>query len=320
MLHDFIIRKGIYEDIDKITAVMEQVKDCMENPEWFVADDRSWIETHIKEKGFIMLAEAETSEIAAFFIVAFPESDENNLGRELMLTGRELELVAHMDSAAVCLKYRGNHLQGRLLQAAEKELEKYPHQYFLCTVHPDNHASLHTMLLHGYVIVATKEKYHGRLRHILYKRKEVPFRDKPNVLVSACLLGVHCRYNEKGVMEPALKEMMNQANLIPVCPEILGGLATPRTAAERVGDYVLTRQGEDVTKAYQKGAKETLALAKIYGCDLAVLKERSPSCGCGMVYDGTFTGTLTKGDGVTAELLKEHGICVVGESEIPKKI
>ena len=121
-------------------------------------------------------------------------------------------------------------------------------------------------------------------------------------------------------MEPALKEMMNQANLIPVCPEILGGLATPRTAAERVGDYVLTRQGEDVTTAYQKGAKETLALAKIYGCDLAVLKERSPSCGCGMIYDGTFTGTLTKGDGVTAELLKQHGICVVGESEIPKEI
>lgn len=319
MVRHFKIRRAVYQDIHQIAELMDQAKEGMKHPEWFVSDDAAWIEAHVEKQGFIMAAETEDRKIAAFFIVAFPEADEKNLGHEILLADQELLLVAHMDSVAVSPKYRGNHLQGQLLEAAEKELEGYPHKYLLCTVHPDNHASLHTMLRYGYVIVATKEKYHGRLRHILYKKKETSLKEKPNILVSACLLGVHCRYNGKGVMEPALKEMMNQANLIPVCPEILGGLATPRTPAERVGDRVLTQKGEDVTQAYEKGARETLALAQLYGCSLAVLKERSPSCGSGMVYDGMFTGTLKKGDGVTAELLKEHGIRVTGESTIQKR-
>ena len=137
-----------------------------------------------------------------------------------------------------------------------------------------------------------------------------------NILVSACLLGVECRYDGRGVLVSQAEELLSRHHLIPVCPEIMGGLATPRTPAERMGSGVVTRDGEDVTAAYEKGAGEVLKLAQLYGCQAAILKERSPSCGSGQVYDGTFTGTLTQGDGVCAACLKEHGIRVYGESQV----
>ena len=135
------------------------------------------------------------------------------------------------------------------------------------------------------------------------------------ILVSACLLGVRCRYDGKSKPHPAVERLMEQHTLIPVCGEILGGLPTPRVSAERQGERVVTADGCDVTAAYRRGAEEVLRLAERYGCTAAVLKERSPSCGSGRIYDGTFTGTLTDGWGVTAELLRDHGICVIGESE-----
>ena len=135
------------------------------------------------------------------------------------------------------------------------------------------------------------------------------------ILVSACLLGVRCRYDGKSKPHPAVERLMEQHTLIPVCGEILGGLPTPRVSAERQGARVVTADGRDVTAAYRRGAEEVLRLAKLYGCKAAILKERSPSCGSGRIYDGTFTGTLTDGWGVTAELLRDHGICVIGESE-----
>ena len=135
------------------------------------------------------------------------------------------------------------------------------------------------------------------------------------ILVSACLLGVRCRYDGKSKPHPAVERLMEQHTLIPVCGEILGGLPTPRVSAERQGARVVTADGRDVTAAYRRGAEEVLRLAERYGCKAAILKERSPSCGSSRIYDGTFTGTLTDGWGVTAELLRDHGICVIGESE-----
>ena len=134
------------------------------------------------------------------------------------------------------------------------------------------------------------------------------------ILVSACLLGVRCRYDGKSKPHPAVERLMEQHTLIPVCGEIFGGLPTPRVSAERQGARVVTADGRDVTAAYRRGAEEVLRLAERYGCKAAILKERSPSCGSGRIYDGTFTGTLTDGWGVTAELLRDHGICVIGES------
>lgn len=138
------------------------------------------------------------------------------------------------------------------------------------------------------------------------------------VLVSACLLGVNCRYNGIPKTEEAVAELLTQKDitLIPVCPEQLGGLATPRTPSEQVGDCVLDEQGNDRTEAFVQGAKEALRLAKLYGCEAAILKERSPSCGSGFVYDGTFSHTQVPGDGVCAGLLKKNGICVFGESRL----
>lgn len=134
------------------------------------------------------------------------------------------------------------------------------------------------------------------------------------ILVSACLLGEKCRYDGSGKMLEELKEAYPGDTLVPVCPELLGGLPAPRTPAERIGDRILTKTGEDVTEEYRKGAGEVLKLAHDYNCRMVVLKERSPSCGYGRIYDGSFTGRLIDGSGVTAELLAEHGIRVIGES------
>ena len=137
-----------------------------------------------------------------------------------------------------------------------------------------------------------------------------------NILVSACLLGVHCRYDGNGVLQEELKTLSKEHNLIPVCPEIYGGLATPRDPAERIGNRIVTKTGQDVTAQYTKGAQEILQLCKFYDCHYAILKERSPSCGYGRIYDGTFGGKLVEGNGITAQLLSEHGVVIYGESRI----
>ena len=134
------------------------------------------------------------------------------------------------------------------------------------------------------------------------------------ILVSACLIGVNCRYNAEPVMKLDLEKLMERHELIPVCPEQLGGLPTPREPSEIQGDRVVMKSGRDVTEEYRRGAEETLRLAKLFGCNCALMKERSPSCGFGEVYDGRFSGTLCAGNGVTAGLLSENGIEVFGES------
>ena len=138
------------------------------------------------------------------------------------------------------------------------------------------------------------------------------------ILVSACLLGVCCRYDGQAKPHEGALSLLGRHTLIPVCPEIYGGLATPRPAAERVGERVLTAQGGDVTAQYRRGAEETLRLGRLYGCEAALLKERSPSCGSGVIHNGRFDGGLTPGDGVTAALLRANGIAVNGESEWQK--
>ncbi|MDD6212959.1 MAG: DUF523 domain-containing protein [Clostridiales bacterium] len=136
------------------------------------------------------------------------------------------------------------------------------------------------------------------------------------LLISACLLGICCRYDGTGGELPEIEELKKQYELIPVCPEIYGGLATPRDPAERQGNRVVTCKGEDVTDAYDKGAREALRLAELLECREALLKERSPSCGAGKIYDGSFTRTKIHGNGVTADLLIRNGIKVYGESQI----
>lgn len=139
-----------------------------------------------------------------------------------------------------------------------------------------------------------------------------------NIIVSACLLGTACRYDGKSKVNTQVTDLLQKHTLIPVCAEIFGGLSTQRPPAEIVGNRVINSEGRDVTENYVRGANEVLRLARLYDAKIAILKERSPSCGSGRVYDGSFTGTLTDGDGICARLLKENGITVLGESEIEK--
>ena len=141
------------------------------------------------------------------------------------------------------------------------------------------------------------------------------------ILVSACLLGEKCKYSgESNYCQSVVDYLkITGAEIIPVCPEVLGGLRTPRTPAEIRDERVVTKDGRDVTEEYVRGAEETLQIAREKNCRRAVLKERSPSCGSGFIYDGTFSKKLIPGDGITVRLLKKAGICVYGENSLPKK-
>lgn len=136
------------------------------------------------------------------------------------------------------------------------------------------------------------------------------------ILISACLLGCACRYDGKSKPCDRVKELSKVHELIPFCPEIYGGLATPRPPSEIVGDRVINKDGTDVTVEYTRGAAEALRLAQELGCAAAILKAKSPSCGKGQVYDGTFSGMLKEGNGVTAEMLIKYGIPVFCEDEV----
>ncbi len=144
-------------------------------------------------------------------------------------------------------------------------------------------------------------------------------------LISACLCGVNCKYNGGNNLNPYFSELLADGELLPVCPEQLGGLPTPRSACEIAGGtgkdvitasaLVINRNGLDVTCALMKGAEETLSLAIHANVDGAIMKSGSPSCGNGAIYDGTFTRKMIEGDGVTTAMLKQHGFQVWNEQE-----
>lgn len=138
------------------------------------------------------------------------------------------------------------------------------------------------------------------------------------ILVSACLFGCACRYKGDSCKNEALLALAKKHTLIPVCPEQLGGLPTPRDPSEICGDKVVSSAGKDVTAEYRKGAQAALYIAETVGANAAVLKANSPSCGKGIIYDGTFTGNKTAGDGVTAKLFTLSDIAVFTEEELDK--
>jgi len=135
-------------------------------------------------------------------------------------------------------------------------------------------------------------------------------------LCSACLLGEKCRFDGESKPVEKVLELAQKETLIPVCPEQLGGLPTPRTASEQVNDKVMTIDGRDVTNEYNKGAEAKLKIARDNNIDNAILKQRSPSCGCGQIYDGTFSGKIIDGNGTTTKLLKKNGIKVISEEDL----
>ncbi len=139
-----------------------------------------------------------------------------------------------------------------------------------------------------------------------------------NLLVSACLLGNMCKYNggTNTLPEDVLKALRKKYRLIPVCPETSGGLPIPREPSERQGSRVINKISADVTAEYQRGAEHALLIARRNGCKKALFKEKSPSCGSGKIYDGTFSRTLIAGDGITSELLKKNGMEIFGESDV----
>lgn len=141
--------------------------------------------------------------------------------------------------------------------------------------------------------------------------------EKEALLISACLLGVECKYSggHNAMAAGKIAALREKYRLVPVCPETAGGLPTPRDPSERRGGAVVSCKGRDVTAEYSKGADVAVSLAERNGCKTALLKEKSPSCGSGLIYDGSFSGRLTQGDGVAVERLRARGVKILGENE-----
>ena len=141
---------------------------------------------------------------------------------------------------------------------------------------------------------------------------------REKVLISACLAGINCKFNgENNLLNSGiLDEISKKYHLLFICPEVFGGLSTPREPAEMKGGLVVTKTAKDVSENFKFGAEICLKIAKLNGCKKAILKARSPSCGSGQIYDGSFSKKLIFGDGVAAKLLKENGILVFSEDEI----
>jgi uncharacterized protein YbbK (DUF523 family) len=136
------------------------------------------------------------------------------------------------------------------------------------------------------------------------------------IIVSACLAGVSCRYDGEAKPCPEVIHLVAEGQALPVCPEQLGGLPTPRLPAEIRDGRVVRRDGADLTAEFERGAREAVKLAQLIGAKTAFLKSKSPSCGRGKIYDGTFSGTLTSGNGVFAELCLNKGIEVITEEDL----
>ena len=136
------------------------------------------------------------------------------------------------------------------------------------------------------------------------------------LLVSMCLAGIPCRMDGKAKLVPEIKALLERNEAIAVCPEVLGGLPTPRIPSEIQPDgRVRNQQGDDVTAQFVRGAEQAMTICRTHGCTGAILKARSPSCGKGCIYDGSFTGTRVPGNGVFAKKLLDAGIPVMTEEE-----
>lgn len=136
------------------------------------------------------------------------------------------------------------------------------------------------------------------------------------IIVSACLAGIQCRYNGLSALNPLVETLVRQEQAVLLCPEVMGGLPTPRPCAELREGRVFAIDGQDVTSTYLAGAEKALQIALIAKCKKAILKSKSPTCGCGLVYDGTFSRQLVTGDGVFCRLLKENHIEVCTENDL----
>ena len=138
------------------------------------------------------------------------------------------------------------------------------------------------------------------------------------IIVSACLTGFPCRWNGESRFSEEAADLIGRGFAIPVCPEQLGGLTTPREPAEIRDSRAMSRTGEDLTSYFQKGAQIVLEIARKYRCETAVLKEHSPSCGVHEIHDGSFSGKLVRGSGITAKLLSENGLQILTENDLPQ--
>jgi uncharacterized protein YbbK (DUF523 family) len=143
-------------------------------------------------------------------------------------------------------------------------------------------------------------------------------REKARVLVSACLLGAEVRHHGGAatIEHPVLRRWREEGRVVGVCPEMAGGLPAPRPPSEIRGLRVVTRDGRDVSSEFQKGARMAVQVVRELGIRVAVLKSRSPSCGTRQIYDGTFSGRLIDGDGVTAAALCREGVQVFDEYQL----
>ena len=166
---EFLMREASEQDLSKVMEMMQEVANDSEHKEWFMPSDEEFVKRHLQEEGFTILAESQEGKLAGFFIVVYPNEQEN-LGKYLDFTPEELKKVVVMDTAVVSANFRGFGLQRKMLEEAEKRIDAKTYEMAMCTVHPDNHYSLKNMEKYGYQVQKTVQCYGGRTRYVLMKK------------------------------------------------------------------------------------------------------------------------------------------------------
>lgn len=169
-MNDIIISVAEQSDAQEIYDVMQEVYDRLENKTLYVCDDLDYVKNHVSDEGMTVIARNKDGKIIGSFMFRYPGVSDDNLGRDIALDETELGKVVHMESAVVSPEYRGNELQLKMLQYAEKIIDTNKYKYFMSTVSPDNPASYRSLEKSGYELVKTKEKYGGLLRRIYLKK------------------------------------------------------------------------------------------------------------------------------------------------------
>jgi ribosomal protein S18 acetylase RimI-like enzyme len=166
---DVLLKPATNENVQEIHNLMREVYERLEDKSLYVCDDLEYVDSHISKEGFVVIACNRENRIVGSFIFRYPDMHEDNLGRDIGLSGDKLKQVVHMESSAVLPEYRGRSLQSEMLKYGEDLIDKKKYRYFMATVSPDNPASCKTFENNGYRCVMTKEKYGGLVRRVYLK-------------------------------------------------------------------------------------------------------------------------------------------------------
>ncbi len=311
-----IIRRAKPEEAQAIIEfyhdLIDTMKDRAVRPAWeknvypMLSDIRE-----AAENGWLYIAVQEDGEIAGAVVI----NDRQPQGYSDVHWTVRTDAVAVVHLLASKPRLHGQGIGRKLLEQAVKAALDMNADVIRLDTLPYNIPSRHLYESFGFRYCGDLDLFYPDVGTRPFSMYEYDLRNRRKIFVSACLAGEHCRWDGGTNLVPAIKELVDSGKAIAICPEELGGLPTPRSPSECIGNRVVSSEGTDVTAEFRCGAERALWVCNNEGCKLAVLKSKSPSCGKGVIHNGLFDGGLVPGNGVTAQLLMESGVAVMTEQE-----